>query len=113
MALVSMYSLIIVEMILFRTFKPAFSSGIRRSRVEKFRFHDLRHTFASNLVMAGLYIVTAQELMGHKSIGMTKRYSDPTPEHKKQAVERLNSSAMDTYLDADYINKSVRGVVSI
>ncbi len=96
-----------------KTFKTAFNSAIRRSGVEKFRFHDLRHTFASNLVMAGVDIVTVQELMGHKSINMTKRYSHPTPEHKKQAVERLNSSAMDTYLDTDYTNKSVRGVVSI
>jgi integrase len=96
-----------------KTLKTAFSSAIRRSGVEKFRFHDLRHTFASNLVMAGVDIVTVQELMGHKSIGMTKRYSHPTPEHKKRAVERLNSFAIDTYLDTDYINKSVRGVVSI
>lgn len=96
-----------------KTFKTAFNSAIRRSGVEKFRFHDLRHTFASNLVMAGVDIVTVQELMGHKSINMTKRYSHPTPEHKKQAVERLNSSAMDTYLDTDYTNRSVRGVVSI
>jgi integrase len=96
-----------------RTFKTAFNSTLRRSGVEKFRFHDLRHTFASRLVMAGVNIVTVQELMGHRNINMTKRYSHPTPEHKKQAVERLNSYAMDTYLDTDYTNKSVRGVVTI
>ncbi|MDA2920805.1 site-specific integrase [Desulfobacterota bacterium AH_259_B03_O07] len=65
-----------------KTFKTAFNSAIRRSGVEKFRFHDLRHTFASNLVMKGVDIVTVQELMRHKSINMTKRYSHPTPEHK-------------------------------
>lgn len=44
-------------------------------------------------------IVTVQELMGHKTLSMTKGYSYPTPEHKKLAVERLNSEIMDTYLD--------------
>jgi integrase len=96
-----------------KTFKTAFNSAIRRSGVEKFRFHDLRHTFASRLVMEGVDIATVQELMGHKSINMTKRYSHPTPEHKRHAVERLNSSAMDTYLDTDYTNKSAQGVVTV
>ena len=35
-------------------------------------------------------LTTIQELLGHKSIVMTKRYSHPTPEHKKKAVEKLN-----------------------
>ncbi len=96
-----------------KTFKTAFNAAIRRSGVEKFRFHDLRHTFASNLVMKGFDIVTVQELMGHKSINMTKRYSHPTPEHKKQAVERLNSGTMDTYLDTSYTNKGSKEVVTI
>jgi integrase len=79
--------------------KRAWSTALRRSRIEKCRFHDLRHSFATRLVMAGVDIVTVQELMGHKDISMTKRYSHPTPQHKKQAIERLNLSAMDTYLD--------------
>jgi site-specific recombinase XerD len=49
--------------------------------------------------MAGVDIVTVKELLGHKDITMTMRYSHPTPEHKKQAVNKLNISGMDTYLD--------------
>ncbi len=52
--------------------------------------------------MAGVDIVTVKELLGHKDIKdirMTMRYSHPTPEHKKQAVEKLNFAAVDTYLD--------------
>jgi len=43
--------------------------------------------------MNGVDLVTVQELLGHKSIVMTKRYFHPTPEHKKKAVEliRLNN----------------------
>lgn len=70
--------------------KGAFYSALKKSGIDHYRIYDLRHTFASNLVMAGVDIVTVKELMGHKDISMTMRYSHPTPEHKKQAVERLN-----------------------
>ena len=73
-----------------REFKTAFNGALRRSGVKKFTFHDLRHTFATNLVMNKVDLVTVKELMGHKSIAMTMRYSHPTPEHKKQAVESLD-----------------------
>jgi integrase len=62
-----------------KTFKTAFNSAIRGSGVEKFRFYALRYAFASKLIMAGVDIVTVQELMGHKSVNMTKRYSQPYP----------------------------------
>lgn len=57
--------------------------------------------------MAGVDIVTVAELMGHKDITMTKRYSDPTPEHKKQAVERINLADIDTYLDTKTTSQEV------
>jgi len=40
--------------------------------------------------MNGIDLVTVQELLGHKSIVMTKRYSHPTPEHKKRAIGLIN-----------------------
>jgi integrase len=81
------------------TFRTAFNAALRRSGVDKFTFHDLRHTFASVLVMKGVDLATVQELLGHKSIVMTKRYSHPTPEHKRRAIELLDMGPVDTYLD--------------
>ena len=70
--------------------KTGWWTALKNAGIENFRFHDLRHTFGSRLGMAGVDIRTIQELMGHKDIKMTMRYSHPTPEHKKNAVKMLD-----------------------
>jgi integrase len=72
--------------------KTGWWRALRDTEITNFRFHDLRHTFGSRLGMAGVDIKTIQELMGHMDIKMTMRYSHPTPEHKRKAVEILDSS---------------------
>ena len=52
-----------------------FEPALPKAKVRNFSWHCLRHTFASRLVMAGVDLRTVQELMGHKSIEMTVRYS--------------------------------------
>lgn len=76
--------------------RRAFEVAQEKAGIPKCRFHDLRHTFASRLVMAGVDLVTVKELLGHSSIATTMIYSHPSPEHKKRAVEVLGGHYMDT-----------------
>lgn len=69
----------------------AFKTACRRAGIEHLRFHDLRHTFATNLVMSGVDLVTVKEILGHSDISMTVRYSHPSDERKMDAVEKLVS----------------------
>ena len=74
----------------FGNVKRSFETALKKSEIEDFRFHDLRHTFASNLIMEGTDITTAKELMGHKTIDMTLRYSHLAPNYKTRAVNILD-----------------------
>lgn len=76
-----------------------FEPAIRRAKIRSFSWHCLRHTFASRLVMAGVDLRTVQELMGHKGIQMTVRYSHLTSKHTLAAVERLAGSAPEASTD--------------
>ena len=74
----------------YRNISTAFTTAVRRARILDFTFHDLRHTFASRLVMAGVDLTTVKELMGHKHITMTLRYAHLTPGHKRTAIAVLD-----------------------
>ncbi|MBU4232833.1 MAG: site-specific integrase [Desulfobacterales bacterium] len=74
----------------FYAVKRSFASACRRAGVEDFRFHDLRHTFASRLVMRGASLKAVQELLGHADMKMTMRYAHLSHEHLRDSVNLLN-----------------------
>jgi len=73
--------------------KKSFKLACKRAGIEGFRFHDLRHTFASRLVEAGVDIVTVRDLLGHFSVRVTQRYIHPGKSQKVLAVEVLAQKA--------------------
>jgi integrase len=68
-----------------------FKQCLADAGITNFRWHDLRHTFISRLVMKGVDLRTVQELAGHKTISMTVRYAHLAPDHKQAAIEKLDS----------------------
>lgn len=73
----------------FKDIKKGFSALLKLADIEEFRFHDLRHHFASKLVMAGVDLNTVRELLGHSDMKMTLRYAHLAPEHKAEAVNLI------------------------
>jgi integrase len=70
--------------------------ALEAAEIEDFRFHDLRHTFASRLAMAGVDLYTVQRAGGWKTAIMVQRYAHLSPDHMRAAVERLTFSGSAT-----------------
>lgn len=81
-------------------YRRVFMPALEDAGIKDFCWHDLRHTFASRLVMAGVDLRTVQALMGHKTLDMTTRYAHLSPAHQLEAVNRLVSrKSTDTSTD--------------
>ncbi len=61
-----------------------------------FKFHDLRHTFATRLAQKGVDIYKIAKLLGHEDIRMTQRYAHHCPESLRDGVEILESDCVLT-----------------
>ena len=74
------------------TLYHAFRRACTAAGIADCTWHTLRHTFASHLIMAGVDLRTVQDLLGHKTLEMTLRYSHLAPAHKASAVEKLTAA---------------------
>jgi len=70
----------------------AWMRALQLAGIVDFHFHDLRHTFASWMIMKGADLPTLQSILGHKSITMTMRYAHLAPDHRAAAVRLLDEN---------------------
>ncbi len=75
--------------------KKAWYTAVRRAGIEDFRFHDLRHSAASYMVMNGATLPEIAEVLGHKTYDMVKRYAHLSEAHTAGVVERMNKRIFD------------------
>jgi len=104
------------------TWKKAWDTCLKKSGVAHCRFHDLRHTFVSNLIVIEKEdYATVMALTGHKDISMLQRYSHTQEEAKITAIKKLgkhlNLESLDTYMDTstdlnDLDNNNVLSITS-
>lgn len=68
-----------------------FYKAVDKAGITNFRFHDLRHTFATRLVQSCVDLYTVSKLLGHKDIKTTQRYAHHNIESVRLAVQKLNN----------------------
>lgn len=93
----------------FDHFRSAWERAVRHAKVPDFRFHDLRHTFASWAVQRGATLQEIKDLLGHSSLAMVLRYAHLAPEHLRTAVSRLDGIVSDAPVPAEITSRRAQG----
>lgn len=83
----------------------AFKSALMKAGIEWFRFHDLRHTWASWLIQSGVPLPALQEMGGWESIQIVKRYAHLSPAHLQKHAKNI-----DAILGFDVTNMTLKKV---
>jgi integrase len=77
---------------MIREFKTAFVAAVRDAGLEDFRFHDLRHTFASRLNESGADPFVIRDLLGHSTVTMSSDYTQTSSKTRQRAIGTLNNA---------------------
>ncbi|CAK9884244.1 MAG: Tyrosine recombinase XerD [Candidatus Erwinia impunctatus] len=89
----------------------AWRAALSRAGIEDFRFHDLRHTWASWLIQAGVPLSALQEMGGWESIEMVQRYAHLAPNHLTEHARHIDAILKDCVSNMSHVeNNKIREV---
>jgi integrase len=74
-----------------RSIRNTFNLAMDRADIKDFRFHDLRHTFASHYLMSGGELLSLREILGHSDLKMVQRYAHLASKYKREMINNLSS----------------------
>ena len=77
-------------------FARTWATAVKRAGLKDFRWHDLRHTSASYMVMAGISLRTVADVLGHSNISMTFKYAHLSPNHLSDALNSLSDELAES-----------------
>ena len=80
--------------------KDAFERAVEKAKLQDFRFHDLRHTFATRLIQSGTDLFAISKMLGHSTLRMTERYSHHSPASLRPSVKALDYYNFTTVAEA-------------
>jgi integrase len=78
-----------IDGIQIKEFKKSWMRAREIAGIKDFHFHDLRHTFGSNLLLSGATLKDVKEMIGHRDLKMTDRYSHLMPDDKHDIQNKL------------------------
>jgi integrase len=83
-----------------KSVKKSFKTALLKSQITDFRFHDLRHTFASHYVMNCGDLMSLKEILGHSNLKMVERYSHLAAAYKRKMINNLNGKFLNCQIFA-------------
>ena len=86
----------------------AWNAACRRAGIDDFRFHDLRHTWASWLIQSGVPLSVLQEMGGWESIEMVRRYAHLAPNHLTEHAKQIDSIFSDDVPNMSHLENKER-----
>mgnify|MGYP006278437389 CR=1 FL=1 len=87
--------------------KVPWRTALHRAGITDFRFHDLRHTFASHFIMKGGDAMTLKDILGHSSLKMVERYTHLASSYKRRQVNNLTGAFSKRHLSATSAKQAV------